>query len=234
MNCLPGWDSAFLTGKTPLTSITQVLSATSNNSATITAPSGIQAGDLIVMLDAASADSSPPTAVVPTGFTSIFNVTDAANYRIIASYKKADGTEGGASITGMVGSGFTNTSAKSILVFRGNAPATTITVGDIGSQLTTGNPTAQTITASSGVAPLIVFGFYVAFLAGSLVNPRTFTVSGSAAKDGEIQSLRDGSLNDADTWQAWKIYNTSPADVVVDMDDEGDNFLGSCYIQMAN
>ena len=63
--------------------------------------------------------------------------------------------------------------------------------------------------------------------ANGTVNPRTFTVGGSAAKDGETQAT-GGS---ADNWLAYKIYNSSPADVVIDQDDEGDNnALVSCYI----
>jgi hypothetical protein len=225
MNFLPGWSPGFIAAGA-LTSITQVLSAISATT-TITAPSGIQAGDLIVLLDV-SCGYSLPTAVVPTGFTQIININDTTDVAAVASYKIAVGTEGGTSITGMAG-----TTSKVMYVFRGNKAAAAATVGDVGNQWTSGNPTAQTITAASGTPPLVVFGFYSSAQSGT-VNPRTFTVGGVGAKDAELQSFADGAYLDCDTWIAYKIYNLAPADAVVDMDDEGDNnFLGSCYIQLA-
>jgi len=92
------------------------------------------------------------------------------------------------------------------------------------SEFTSGNPAAQTVNASGGAPPLIVLGCYVAAI--NAVNPRTF----NPAKDGEIQATAvDGP---EDLWLAYKIYNSSPADVAIDMDDEGlFNALVSCYIQ---
>lgn len=222
MNFLPGWNPAFITGAR-LTTITQVLSADAETES-ITAPSGIQAGDLIVLFDAASTGyGSAPTAVTPSGFTNIINTSGAvsgfAGWRMMLSYKLAVGTEGSSSITGMIGDGLTG---KCLLVFRGNKPATLITTADPEGEATDGNPTAKTVGAASGVVPLIVIGGYVSV--SGTVSPRTF----SPAKDGEINT------DSNDVWLAWKIYNTSPADVSIDMDDEGNgNGLQTCYIQMA-
>lgn len=213
----------------PLTSITQALSATQANSSTITAPVGIQPNDLIVMFDAAFNPfaSGPPTNVTPSGFDSIFSTNDGTSFSINASCKLASGSEGGTAITGMA----SGEMAKLIYVFRGNNPAVAKLVGDVGSQITSGNPTAQTITAASGVAPLVVLGFYGS---SNLISPRTFTVGGVGAKDNEINAFDDGSFGDCDAWIAYKIYNSAPADAVVDMDDEGTiNGLGSCYIQLS-
>jgi hypothetical protein len=219
-----------------LTSITQVLSATST-ATTITAPSGIQAGDLIVMADGSAGSFGTPADVVPTGFTGIETNTTGGS-RLRCSYKLADGSEGGASITGMEAGGFGST-AKVIYVFRGNVAASTLTLSTPGNQGTTGNPSAQTISASGGVAPLVALGFYYCAENNfnGLVNPRTFTVGGSDAKDGELESNANpgGGAFSSDTWIAYKIYSSAPQDVSVDMDDEGDaNNLMSCYIQMAN
>lgn len=220
-------------GKRAVTTITQVLSATSTNSANITAPVGIAAGDLIVMYDCATSDSGP-ASVVPTGFTQIYDSgISGSNGKAITSYKIAAGTEGGTTITGMVGAGALSSSAKAIYVFRGDNPIAVITALDVDNTNTTGNPGAQTITSATGVVPLVVLGFYVV-TGNTLVNPRTFTVGGIAAKDGEVNASYNGPLIDTDLWIAYKIYNSAPADVVVDMDDEGaDNFLGSCYLQAA-
>lgn len=199
-----------------LTTITQQSSATST-ATTITAPAGINAGDLLVLLDYVIDIFSTPTSVVPSGFTSISDVTSGKT-RCILSYKKADGTEGSTSLTGM--SSGSGTLYKTLVTFRGDVAATTITSNDPGGQATTGNPTAQTVTASGGSPPLVVIGGYAS---SNNVSPRTM----SPAKDGEVG-------NGTNVYIAWKIYNSSPADVSVDMDDEGSavHCLTSCYIEM--
>jgi hypothetical protein len=227
VNFLPGWNPGFLAGKTPLISITQVLSATST-AATIAAPPGIQAGDLLVLFDqAVSVFMGQPTLVTPSGFTNRidlgFTSSGVTGVRCAVATKLAVGTEGGTSLTGMSGA---TSNDKALLVFRGNVPAVSHTVADAGQEGTDGNPAAQTITAASGVAPLVVIGGY-GNAGGGTINPRTFTTGGVGSKDGEITS---------NVWHylAWKIFITSPADCVVDMDDEGSgNALLSCYIQMA-
>ncbi len=212
---------AGLMSDTKLTSITAFNSSTSFDSSTLTLPASIQAGDLIVFSDRAVNTSGIPTTAVPSNFTSIDNIS-LTNARAILSYKLATGGEGGTSITGMSG---TSTSSKLCYVFRGNKPATTITVSTPNSQITDGNPTAQSVNASGGVAPLVIIGAYSVWSAQ--INPRTFTVAGSPAKDGEITDATDHYL-------AYKIYNSSPQNASIDMDDEEDrNALQSCWIEMA-
>jgi hypothetical protein len=203
-----------------LTSITQVLSATSGSGATITFPVGIQAGDLIVLVDYAFNGAAIPSTVTPSGFTIISNVVDALGTRAILSRKLAAGTESGA-LTCMAS---TDANQRVMVVFRGNEAAISLTVGSINGQITDGNPTAQNVTASGGVAPLVIIG---AYNSSGIISPRTFTVGGVGAKDGEVDISTRGYL-------AWKIYNSSPSDASIDMDDEGSGqTLQSCYIQMA-
>jgi hypothetical protein len=203
-----------------LSTITAALSATSTAS-TITFPGGIIAGDLIVLLDVASTAGSPPSAVTPSGFTQIGSSITGTSTRQTLWLKLAAGTETG-NLTGMNGT----TNRKAMYVFRGNVAATAVNSGSVGGQMTAGNPTAQNVTASSGTPPLVVIGAYSVFGSSATVNPRTM----SPAKDGEIEAGGAG----ADAWLAYKIYNSSPSDVSVDMDDEfSDNGLQSCYITMA-
>jgi hypothetical protein len=202
-----------------LTALSQVLSATSTGE-TIDAPAGIVAGDLLVLLDKAQSDGTTPTAVLPTGFTSIHD-DGLSTIRQKASYKLADGSEASASITGMVGN-FGN--AKILLVFRGNNAAQSLTLAGAAGEATAGDPSAQVVGASGGTAPLIVLGFYGApgGLAGLDIDTRSFT----PAKDDEVNSTTR-------LYAAWKIYDSSPADVTVDMGDFADtgaNVLQSCYI----
>ncbi len=220
MSFLPGmFPGAFYSESATLVSSIAYEGATTSTATagTITGYSGILPGDLLVLYDYVSSISVPPE-VAPSGFAiaaSLLNV----KFRWTLSYKIADGSEASASLTGMTtGSGsFAN---KILLCFRPDIPATSAVSADPDATITDANPSAQTVTASGGTAPLIVFGCYASTGA---VNPRTM----SPAKDGEMSS-------GTSFYVAWKIYNSSPADVSVDMDDEGNNnMLMSCYIEVA-
>jgi hypothetical protein len=206
-----------------VTSIVQQANAVSVLT-TITAPADIIEGDMLVLLDSAgNVLAAAPSTVVPSGFTSIVNTTGSdggvTNYRQIASYKLADGSEASSSLTGMASNA--GIVRKVLLVFRPDVPASTLTPADPDGQATTGNPTSQTVTASGGTPPLGVFGCYGSD--GTAISPRTM----SPAKDGEVNSTTG-------CYFAWKIYNTSPAAVSVDMDDEGSmNILQSFYVQVS-
>jgi hypothetical protein len=228
MSLLPGMFPAGVAAirqAAALTTLSQVASASSTGE-TITGPAGIQAGDLLVLWDVANGlGATLPTTVVPTDFDIIVNVPGGeGESRGILSAKIADGSEASASLTGMNGAA---NNRKALYVFRGNIPIAAYMTQDVGSQQTDGNPAAQTVNASGGAVPLIVLGGYATRPTGGSVNPRTFTVGGVGAKDGEVSAGASTEL-----WLAYKLYNASPADVVVDMDDEGQrNFLVSCYIE---
>jgi hypothetical protein len=188
-------------------------SSANSQTATLTAPSDIIAGDLLVFLDYAAGPSTP-TSAVPSGFTSAGDIAQPANGRIILSYKKAAGSEASSSLQGMTSSSY----RKCIGVFRPNIPITSVTLAGVATQSTDGDPTSQNIAASGGTPPLIALCGYVS---SGVVNPRTFT----PAKDGEI------TVTSNIIYLAYKIYNSSPADISVDMDDEGSgNTLVSCYL----
>jgi hypothetical protein len=225
MNLLPGWNPGFIAGGR-LTTLTQVLSSTSTTN-TITAPSGIQAGDLIIMVDSGGGgvETNPPADVTPSGFTRIGTSltfdggTFGPSVRQNLWYKIANGTEGGVSLTGLNAVVADN---KVIAVFRGNKPISSVILSTPTGQATGGNPTAQNIDAASGAAPLVAIAAYGA--PDDTIPTRTFTVGGVAAKDGEVNSS-------GGCYLAWKIYNTAPANIVIDMDDTGDlNALQGVYI----
>lgn len=202
-------------GAAPFTTLSFRSSATSTAS-TLTAPGDIQAGDLLVWWDSGVAGFSAPASVVPTGFTEIQNVSvvSAAGARGILAYKIADGTEAGATL-----SGITSSPAKILAVFKGDGPISTATVQSTNGQATTGNPSAQSVAASGHTPPLVVIGAYGA---SATLDPRTF----SPAEDAEISANTFHYLK-------YKIYNSSPADHSIDMDDEGTNVLCSCDIEVA-
>ena len=200
-----------------LSTLSFVDDATASGSDTITAPASINAGDLLVMLDY---HVKPDGGGLPTGWTQIVNFS-SPYVEVTASYRIADGTEDGTTITGWTGG---LGGGKIIQQFRGDSPASSVTVQDVESQITDGNPAAQTITASGGTVPLIAFAAY-----GSAdpISPRTFT----PAADGET-SVSDPGV--AESYMKYKIYNTSPANISADMDDEGfDNSLASFYLEVS-
>jgi hypothetical protein len=214
VNILPGW---FACGRSAalLTILSEQASNTSE-AQTIMVPSGVEDGDLIVLLDLALA-AGIPTKVIPSGFTEINDlIFDAfVDYRQLISYKIADGTEAGGLLTGMNGTG----NNKCLYVFRGNLKIGSVTVSTVNAQSTSVDPAPQTVNASGRSPPLIVFGCYGS---SGTVDPRTF----SPAKDGEISDT------DNDTFFAYRIFNASPVDVIVDMDAEGSpNLLQSFYIE---
>ena len=99
---------------------------------TITFPASIQAGDIIVLHDVAS----------------------AIDFRVTCSYKIADGTESGA-LTGMNGD---DTNNKIMMVFRGATAA--VIPGSASSSKSYNDPDPISVVAESGPEPLIVFGLY--------------------------------------------------------------------------
>lgn len=203
-------------GAVPATSLTQEGSATSSAS-TITAPATIQAGDVIFMADKAAGSTSVPATVVPTGFTAIVNTSSGITERMICSYKIADGSEASASITGMNGN---SSNRKAIYVIRANKAAIAVKPKSVNGQITDGNPTLQTVTASTGIPALVIFGVYGTDSAA--ISPRTFS------------TIADGEINPATNfYMAYKIYNSSPANTSIDMDDEGlGNALQSFYAEI--
>lgn len=209
-----------------ITSLAQQASATSLTGS-ITVPTVI-AGDLGILDDYTQRSAADVTAVNPSGWTqygtvSVFPGPGSFGYRRIISYRIFDGTESGSSVTGM-DSTFDN---KVMVTFRANEPIVSVTptgFSGANASIIETDPAAQTVASGSGAAPLIVLGHYAS--QGLQVDPRTFTVGGSAAKDGEV-------AGDVYLYVAWKVYLSSPADVVVDQDDEGAiNLLLSGYLQV--
>lgn len=201
-----------------LTTLSLFGSATGSAGATttaVTAPASIVAGDLMVFTNAASSGAAP-TTVIPSGFTQVREDTVSAT-KMVASYKIANGTEGGVSQAGMAA---TVSWQACLYVFRGDIAITGVVVGSSAGQATAGDPTLTTLTASGGTPPLVGLGAF----RGSTPAARTFTANdgsiANAAPNANVHSL------------FYKIYNTSPANISVDMTDEGlTNLMQSWYLQ---
>lgn len=177
-------------------------------STTITGPSEIQAGDLLVLFDLAYYF---PSAVVPSGFTSIKELNNSMIS--ILSYKIADGSEANASITGMYGPDATR---KILVVYRPTISLASLSVGGVVGNITSNNPPAQTIAASGATG--ISIGV-ACFSSVGAISPRTTSIT----PDHELSSSVNSYLQDYKQTE-------SPSDYTFDMDDEGiDNALIGCY-----
>jgi hypothetical protein len=90
--------------------------------------------------------------------------------------------------------------------------------------MTNSAPTNQTVTAGSGSAPLIVFGCYGATTS---IATRTF----STTADEELNANGAGP-GEPFIYLNYKIYNSSPANTTIGMNEEGDdNGLQSFYME---
>lgn len=221
MTIIPGWNPSPFQGVfTPVSfnSLVKQAHSTAITGGTITAPADIIAGDLLMIADSCGGLYSAPALVTPSGFTNRSNVTTGSQ-RMAVFTKLATGSEASTVYTGMADPVFDSV-AKIFLVFRPNVALGSLTTGTWGGQATTADPTSQTVTISAISTPVVAIGVYCALAA---VDPRTMT----AAKDAEVSAINAVATN---LWVAWKIYNSSPSNVSVDMADEGSNFLSSGYL----
>lgn len=198
--------------------LTLAFQTSANSSAqTITCPT-VALGDVGVLLDSATnATATLPSNVVPSGFTQLQTSIDEAfnaYYRTTLSYRVFDGTESGASITGMNGS---RSNAKILLVFRPSRAIVGVGVSTFLEETTNDNPSPQLISASGQVAPLIRLAACVDGAGPSNPNFTSGTFDATVSKAGADNSIRAG----------YTIQNTVPSNDTVDM---GDASAGNCLI----
>ena len=201
-------------------------SSSTSKTPTIVMPANIQAGDILVFLDRAQSNSpnTPSNKVTPAGWT-LLSVTDWNNTRQQRLYAKvAVSGDAGASITGMNGDFWEK---KTVLVFAANATGfTPLSFSQGGSE---GNISPKTTTSSAGTPPMIVLGAYSA--SARDISPIYFT----PAADAFVHIPFSGSTNTGTTSLGYKIYNSGPpADVTIDMDDEGVNIMHVGYINVVS
>lgn len=191
-------------------------SATSTAS-TVTWPT-VAAGDIAYLFDAAANNSGSPTLVTPSGFTSIVSEAWATYWASGISQRICDGSETG-SITGMAG---TNSNNKVLLVFRGTRAVASVENSTPTKQGTTGNPSSQNISASGQATPLIVLG--MAYSGSGAVAFATASPAFDATVVNSASRLMVG----------YKIYNSSPANHAIDMNDLGSaNYLAGFYSRLS-
>lgn len=196
-----------------LSSIAKLTHATASG-VTLSAPATIQAGDYLLWGD--SGDTDPlPTAVVPSGFTTIDNFTTSIG-RVIVAHKIADGSEASSTLTGMTAS---FGSKKVLIVYRGDAPIKAASVSDLAHQAKK-TLTSEIVTASNGAPPLIVIG---------VINSDD-QMTMNPTKDGQVTSANFHN----ELSIGWKIFNDSPVNVTVSgTAPKIMNFLVTFYVELS-
>lgn len=192
--------------------VTFITSGTSTTP-TIAIPSDAQVGDVAILFDRASATSGIPTSVTPANWNVItdqgFSGTNAS--RLKFSYKIIETGEPGTNITGMDGA---FNEKKIIMIFRplGNWKIPQITLSTPSTEITDGNPAAQTISMTASSPVLIGM---VGYASGSAIDPRTATGA----------TFEEVGGPDTGLYVKYCTFNlgSTPTDATVDMDDEGNN-----------
>ena len=95
-----------------------------------------------------------------------------------------------------------------------------VTVGSTNSQAARSNPLVQTISMSGLTTPVIGLGM---LSSNGVISPRTYSLG---SPDEELALT---TYNYAPYW----IFNSSPGDRSIDMDDEGRQAMASCYLQIS-
>ncbi len=173
MSFIPGMTGAVsATGAlTPLTltSVEKFQHALSHQAAEVAYPTGHRKGDVVVLYDWKYVEDNGgnPSAVVPSGFTSLVNQTgnsgevdppDLGKTRVILSYRILDGSEEPAGLITGMGTGNRQV-GKMALLFRGNIPIKSVTLKSLSVVVSTTGYDDKTITASTGTKPLVAFAF---------------------------------------------------------------------------
>ena len=109
------------------------------------------------------------------------------------------------------------------MYWRPSKPIASYTLSTVNFQSITGNPTSQSVTASSGVAPLIVFGAASSDVGTGAFSTQTPAFDGTQSMTGIAPRGIVG----------WTTYNSSPADHTIDMNDLGSNMLMSFYLSVS-
>lgn len=197
--------------------LTYVDAATSTTSS-ITAPGGIASGDLAIYMDVATQNDGTPTAVTPSGFTNVLSkgqFLEPSGIRGMVSYKVLAGTE--TTITGMN----SDVNTKCMVVYRPSrsiASVAPLTGASWGQEITNSNPSSQATTLASLTPPVIFLGI-------------SYGSSSTGAFSTESPSF-DATHTAGGSRFGRKLYNISPQNHTIDMNDLGSNALFSGYIRV--
>jgi hypothetical protein len=174
---------------------------------TVDLPTGTLEGDLLVYYGDVSAGAGTPTDSTPADWAAGPNASQAGlRTKIMAGVAKAGDISAG-EIQGLQSSG---TQTAILLAFRPSAAIAAIAWFDTSAPAyTNADPSGQTVNASGGAAPLLVLAGY---RSSATIDPRGWTGSTPGAVFADVRR-----------YLLYGIFDSSPADITVDMDDEGNN-----------
>lgn len=197
----------------PYPTTVSVRTTVSGTGSTITVPSTVKQGDLLVLADT----SNVVTDVTPSGWSQASGTT-TTGIRTNISYKIATDADVGATITGMAG-----TTRKVLVVYQGNYPFGSVRLSPtINAQSTTAAPSNQTITMSGIRAPIIAMAVY------GKTTATTPTRGWTGGTPTEYSSVSTSGV-----YVKTLMYNvgSSPANATISMTDAGTNTLQSLYFR---
>ena len=199
---------------------TFVASATSTTS-TISIPAISSVGDFAVLFDSATDILFTPNTVVPSGWSSISNVSEVEfspleTIRSIVSYKSLVSGDPGSSITGM-NAGFFGTDRKIIMVFRPNFSVQNTSILSVNGAT---NSNSQTITITESQPPILAFAHWAS--------------NGTISSRGVSGITMNEVSNTTGQYASYKIFNSNEttSDATISMSDNGSvQSLQSLYVQ---
>lgn len=173
---------------------------------TVTWPGGVTSECIAFLFDHAVNIVGTPTEVIPTDFALVPGASvNNSTSRYTATYKyPLTGSESG-SLTGQNGS---SSNEKVLLVFK-IAGGTIVNFGGMNTVITDTNPVAQSTAASSSAIPALVLGCI-----SSPTNAVAF-VTETPSFDSTV------SISNTRMTAGYKMYNLSPSDHTIDMNDLG-------------
>jgi hypothetical protein len=190
---------------------------------TISHPVGVVAGDLLVFFHYTWDNDSDYVNSYPTNFSPIYtdqySYTTSTHLAIAVSYRVLPDLN--TFITPVPLGTLTDASHYTSLYFRPSNGISSVVISAPVNQNTTGDPTAQTVSAS-GVAPAIIVFGNVQIVSGT----PAFNVA-SPAFDGTVLST---AATNTEAITGYKIYNSNPQNHTIDMADLGTNRLTSFYL----
>lgn len=194
--------------------------AESNNTADVTIPSTVNAGDIAVLIDKSYGGvTATPSAVIPSGWTEFIASFVANRLRHCFSWRVLTSGDIGSTVAGMplttsLGKGDCQ---KLMPIFRIRHGRGSPSLVNVASEMTNNDPAAQTVSASN-------YGKGSVTCAYKHSNGGLFT-------SGSFDSSQINTVNTAWLRGAYKLNNLTTDDNIIDIGDSGnDNVLASWLI----
>ena len=205
----------------PLTNFLSVVSSTTQSGTTITIPTGAVAGNLAVIYE--DIDNAPTISAAPTGWTTINSVV-GSSISAHSYYKILTSADIGTTVT----SNNTETvTYRTCIVYQGNVPVRTVTVGSVTGLASTLAIPTQTVTPPAASSAVVLIMSHM----GSR------PASGGAITTPAYSPTETGSVSNTPTTTVQRVYysfyatNVTPASTTTSIGDTNQQILQCWYMQ---